>query len=152
MAVFLARREPMAHILGQREFWSLPFRVTADTLDSAGVVTAYKSLSKVERDFRIIKADDLDLRPIRHYLADRVKAHILICMLAAYLTWHLRHSLAPLTYTDDPPTDRDNPVAPAQLSPAAARTAYVQAETEDALMEERRLAYVAFTRAARRPV
>lgn len=97
--------------------------VTADTLDPAGVVTAYKSLSKVERDFRIIKADDLDLRPIRHYLTDRVKAHILICLLAAYLTWHLRHALAPLTYTDHTPPPRDNPVTAARVSTRAARTA-----------------------------
>ena len=57
--------------------------VAAATLDPAGVVTAYKNLANVERDFRIIKTDDLDLRPIHHRLDDRVKAHVLICMLAA---------------------------------------------------------------------
>jgi Transposase DDE domain len=90
-----------------------------ERLDAAGVVTAYKSLAKVERDFRSLKVDDLDLRPIFHRLQDRVRAHVLICMLAGYLTWHLRETLAPLTYTDEHPPTRDNPVAPALRSPAA---------------------------------
>ena len=97
--------------------------LTADRLDAPGVVTAYKTLSYVERDFRHIKADDLALRPIHHRLEDRVRAHVLICMLAAYLLWHLRHTLAPLTYTDTEPPSRTNPIAPAQRSPAAARKA-----------------------------
>ena len=97
--------------------------VTADHLDAAGVVTAYQQLSYVERDFRHIKADDLALRPVHHRLEDRVKAHILICMLAAYLVQHLRHLLAPLTYTDTQPPARTNPVAPARRSAAATRKA-----------------------------
>jgi Transposase DDE domain len=97
--------------------------VPADRLDAPAVVAAYKNLSHVERDFRHIKADDLALRPIHHRLEDRVKAHVLICMLAAYLVWHLRATLAPLTYTDTEPPARDNPVAPAQRSTAAARKA-----------------------------
>jgi hypothetical protein len=97
--------------------------VPADQLDAAGVVTAYKQLSHVERDFRHIKADDLALRPIHHRLEDRVKAHVLICMLAAYLVWHLRATLAPLTYTDTQPPSRTNPVAPAQRSTTASRKA-----------------------------
>jgi hypothetical protein len=93
--------------------------VPAGTLDAAATVTAYKNLKHVERDFRITKADDLDLRPIHHYLADRVRGHVLICMLACYLTWHLRQALAELTFTDQhipPPSD---PVAPAQRSDQA---------------------------------
>jgi hypothetical protein len=97
--------------------------VGADQLDTPGVVIAYQQLSHVERDFRHIKADDLALRPIHHRLEDRVRAHVLICMLAAYLVWHLRHTLAPLTYTDTQPPTRDSPVAPAQRSTAAARKA-----------------------------
>jgi hypothetical protein len=97
--------------------------VPANQLDPAGVVTAYKNLSNVERDLRIIKVDDLDLRPIHHRLDHRVKAHILICLLAAYLVWHLRRAWAPLTYTDQHPPVRDNPVAPAQRSASAARKA-----------------------------
>ena len=85
-------------------------------LDAPAVVTAYKNLSRVERDFRSIKSDDLDLRPVFHRLEERVKAHVLICMLAAYLTWHLRQAWAPLTFTDEDPPSQDNPVAPARRS------------------------------------
>jgi hypothetical protein len=90
--------------------------VDADTLDPAAVVESYKNLANVERDFRIIKADDLDLRPIHHRLEDRVKAHVLICLLACYLVWHLRKAWAPMTFTDEHPPQRDNPVAAAQRS------------------------------------
>jgi hypothetical protein len=90
-----------------------------DKLDQVGVIRAYKDLAHIERDFRCIKSDDLALRPVRHYLADRVKAHILICMLASYLTWHLRKTLAPLTFTDQNIPQPDDPVAPAQRSTTA---------------------------------
>ena len=103
--------------------------VPADQLDAAGVVIGYKNLANIERDFRIIKVDDLDLRPIHHRLADRVKAHVLICMLACYLVWHLRQAWAPMTYTDEHPPDRDNPVAPAQRSAAADAKASTQHDT-----------------------
>ncbi|WP_442411658.1 IS1634 family transposase [Mycobacterium sp.] len=93
--------------------------VHTDTLDPATVVTSYKNLANVERDFRIIKTDDLDLRPIHHRLDDRVKAHVLICLLACYLVWHLRKAWAPMTFTDEHPPQRDNPVAAAQRSPEA---------------------------------
>jgi len=100
--------------------------VPADQLDPAGVVASYKNLANVERDFRIIKIDDLDLRPIHHRLAERVKAHMLICMLACYLIWHLRQAWAPMTFTDEHPPQRDNPVAPAQRSTAAEAKASTQ--------------------------
>src|SRR5271156_1971110 len=93
--------------------------VPATDLDAAGVVTGYKNLANVERDFRSIKTDDLDLRPIHHRLTERVQAHVLICLLARYLTWHLRQAWAPLTFTDEHPPQRDNPVAAAKRSPAA---------------------------------
>ena len=91
----------------------------AAELDAAGTVTAYKNLKYVERDFRHIKSDDLDLRPVFHRLEKRVKGHVLICMLAAYLTWHLRQAWAPLTYTDEEPPAQADPVAPAQRSASA---------------------------------
>jgi hypothetical protein len=93
--------------------------VAAIDIDTPGVIGAYKNLARVERDFRTIKTDDLDLRPIHHRLEDRVRAHVLICMLAAYLTWHMRKALAPLTFTDENPPERDNPVAPAHRSDTA---------------------------------
>ena len=98
----------------------------AETLDAPGVVTAYKNLKYVERDFRHIKADDLDLRPVFHRLEKRVRGHVLICMLAAYLTWHLRKAWAPLTYTDEDPPQPANPVAAARRSAAAEAKASVQ--------------------------
>ena len=103
--------------------------VAADQLNAPGVVTAYKNLSRVERDFRSIKSDDLDLRPVFHRLEERVKAHVLICMLAAYLTWHLRQAWAPLTFTDQNPPAQDNPVAPAQRSAHAQAKASYQRDS-----------------------
>jgi hypothetical protein len=100
-------------------FYVLRTPVPAHELDAAGVVTAYKNLKYVERDFRHIKSDDLDLRPVFHRLEERVRAHVLICMLACYLTWHLRRAWAPLTFTDQDPAAQDNPVAPARRSAAA---------------------------------
>ena len=97
--------------------------VPAETLDAAGAVAAYKDLANLERDFRHIKAEDLDLRPIYHRLEDRVRGHVLICMLACYLTWHLRQAWAPLTFTDEDPPARANPVTPARRSAAAAAKA-----------------------------
>ncbi|TQC36647.1 transposase, partial [Rhodococcus sp. WS4] len=99
--------------------YTLRTTASADELGTAAVIDAYKNLSRVERDFRSLKAIDVDLRPIHHRLTDRVKGHVLICMLAAYLTWHLRQAWAPLTYTDEHPPHREDPVAPAARSAAA---------------------------------
>jgi hypothetical protein len=100
-------------------FYVLRTPVPASQLDAPAVVTAYKNLSRVERDFRSIKADDLDLRPVFHRLEERVKAHVLICMLGCYLTWHLRRAWAPLTFTDEHPPAPVDPVLPASRSAAA---------------------------------
>jgi hypothetical protein len=107
-------------------FYVLRTPLPADELDAPGVVTAYKNLKYVERDFRHIKSDDLDLRPVFHRLEERVRAHVLICMLACYLTWHLRRAWAPLTFTDHNPPAPDNPVAPARRSAAAQAKASYQ--------------------------
>jgi hypothetical protein len=100
-------------------FYVLRTPIPASELDAAAAVTAYKNLKYVERDFRHIKSDDLDLRPVFHRLEERVKAHVLICMLACYLTWHLRRAWAPLTFTDENPPQQDNPVTPARRSATA---------------------------------
>jgi hypothetical protein len=100
-------------------FYVLRTPVPAGELDAAAVVTAYKNLKYVERDFRHIKSDDLDLRPVFHRLEERVRAHVLICMLACYLTWHLRRTWAPLTFTGQDPPAPANPVAPARRSATA---------------------------------
>ncbi len=86
--------------------------IKGEDLDAPGVVEAYKALSHVERDFRHLKIDDIDLRPIHHRFEARVRSHVFICMLASYLVWHLRAALAPLTFTDEAPPLRTNPVAP----------------------------------------
>jgi hypothetical protein len=93
--------------------------VSDGRLDAPGAVRAYKGLSVVERDFRSLKAIDLDLRPIYHFTEDRVRAHVFICMLASYLIWHLRKAWAPLCFTDEEPPGRDDPVAPAVRSRGA---------------------------------
>ena len=107
-------------------FYVLRTPIPASELDGPAVVTAYKNLKYVERDFRHIKSDDLDLRPVFHRLEERVKAHVLICMLACYLTWHLRRAWAPLTFTDEDPPVPANPVAPARRSPHAQAKASCQ--------------------------
>ena len=66
-----------------------------EQMEAANVVATYKSLARVERDFRSIKSIDLDLRPIHHWTETRVRAHVFICMLASYLTWHLMGATGP---------------------------------------------------------
>ena len=107
-------------------FYVLRTPVPASQLDAPAVVAAYKNLKYVERDFRHIKSDDLDLRPVFHHLEERVKAHVLICMLACYLTWHLRRAWAPLTFTDENPPAPENPVTRASRSAAAQAKASYQ--------------------------
>ena len=95
----------------------------AAALDDAATVRSYKSLSLVERAFRCLKTVDLQIRPVHHWLADRVRAHVCLCMLAYYLEWHMRQRLAPMLFNDtDKQTAealRPSVVAPAQRSPAA---------------------------------
>jgi hypothetical protein len=95
--------------------------------DAATTVRAYKSLSGVEHAFRSLKTVDLELRPVFHWTAPRVRAHVLLCMLAYYLEWHMRQSLAPMLFDEPDPAARDaqrtSPVAKAEPSPAAQRKA-----------------------------
>ena len=90
-----------------------------EALDTPDMIRAYKSLANVEKDFRSIKTIDIDLRPVYHHLEGRVRGHVFLCFLAAHLTWHLRRTLAELTYTDETPLTREDPVAPAVRSQAA---------------------------------
>src|SRR4051794_40296655 len=71
--------------------------------DAVATVRAYKSLSGVERAFRSMKTVDLELRPVFHWTAPRVRAHVLLCMLAYYLEWHMRRSLAPMLFDEHDP-------------------------------------------------
>lgn len=75
--------------------------VEAKRMTGPQVVQAYKSLSKVERAFRCLKSVDRKIRPIYHWLADRMRAHVFLCMLAYYVEWHMRQKLAPILFDDD---------------------------------------------------
>jgi hypothetical protein len=110
--------------------------VPREVLDANATVGAYKSLGEVERAFRSLKSIDLKIRPIFHRLAERVKAHVFLCMLAYYVEWHMRKALAPILFDDHQPGDaansRPNIVAPAERSAAAKRKAKTKM-TEDHL-------------------
>jgi DDE family transposase len=75
--------------------------VPAAQLDAAAAVAAYKSLAHVERAFRSIKTIDLHVRPVFHYNAERVRAHVFLCMLAYYVEWHMRERLKPMLFDDE---------------------------------------------------
>jgi hypothetical protein len=94
-----------------------------EAFDDVATVHSYKSLAFVERAFRCIKTVDLQVRPVYHRLADRVRAHVFLCMLAYYLEWHMRQRLAPMLFDDTDKEDaealRASVVAQAQRSPAA---------------------------------
>jgi hypothetical protein len=97
--------------------------LAAEQCDAASTVRSYKNLAVVERAFRSLKTVDLELRPVYHWTAPRVRAHVLLCMLAYYLEWHMRQSLAPILFDDHDPIGRDaqrtSPVAKAKPSTAA---------------------------------
>jgi len=101
--------------------------VPPEALDGEHTVAAYKALSKVEQAFRSLKRIDLQVRPIHHRRARRVRAHVLLCMLAYYLEWRMRQMLAPILFDDHDPAaaeqQRASIVAPAQRSPRARRKA-----------------------------
>lgn len=105
------------------------------TFAASDVVRAYKSLSQAERAFRSVKTVDLEIRPIHHRLPDRVRAHVLLCMLAYYLEWHMRQALAPLLFDDHQRAEavaaRSSIVAPAQRSKAAHRKATTKRTDDD---------------------
>ena len=108
----------------------------AAALDDAGTVRSYKSLSLVERAFRCLKTVNLQIRPVYHWLAERVRAHVFLCMLAYYLEWHMRQRLAPMLYDDADKEAaealRSSVVAKAERSPAAV-TKQTTGRTEDGL-------------------
>ncbi len=102
--------------------------VPAERLDAADVVRHYKRLSDVERAFRSLKTIDLKVRPIRHRLEERVRAHIFLCMLAYYVEWHMREAWRPLLFSDEDQAAKQtrDPVAPATRSAAALRKVHTK--------------------------
>jgi hypothetical protein len=99
--------------------------VPTTQMSHADCVRQYKSLAQVERAFRTLKSVDLRIRPIHHRLADRVRAHIFLCMLAYYVEWHLCEAWRELLFadTDQAAKARRDPVAPAMRSAEATRKA-----------------------------
>ena len=107
-----------------------------EVLDATATVKAYKQLASVERAFRSIKTVDLEVRPIHHRRPDRVRAHVLLCVLAYYLEWHMRQALKPILFDDHDPqaaeAARRSIVAKARRSEAAQRKAATK-HTDDGL-------------------
>jgi hypothetical protein len=109
--------------------------VPAAALPAEQAVRNYKRLAEVERAFRSLKSVDLKVRPIHHRLEQRVRAHVLLCMLAYYVEWHMRQALAPMLFDDDDAAaaeaTRPSVVAPAQRSPGAQPKALTKLAADD---------------------
>jgi Transposase DDE domain len=127
---FTRKTETIAEEARLDGFYVLRTSLPAEQIDAAGTVRAYKSLAQVERAFRCMKTVDLELRPVFHWTAPRVCAHVLLCMLAYYLEWHMRQTLAPMLFDDHnraaAEAGRTSPVAKAKVSKAAQRKASTQ--------------------------
>src|SRR3954467_356207 len=120
---FIRKTDAMAAEAATDGLYVVRTSLAEATLGDAATVRSYKSLALVERAFRCVKTVDLHVRPVYHWLADRVRAHVFLCMLAYYLEWHMRQRLAPMLFDD---TDkeaaealRSSVVAQAQRSSAA---------------------------------
>jgi hypothetical protein len=132
---YLRREEAIAQEAALDGFYVIRTNVPAEVMHAQHVVAAYKSLSRVERAFRSFKTVDLKVRPIHHRLAERVQAHVLLCMLAYYVEWHMRERLAPVMFDDHDPEGawrrRKSIVAPAKVSEAAERKAHTKRTDDD---------------------
>ena len=121
--VFARKRDEIAQEAALDGLYAVRTSLPEAALADETAVKTYKSLSRVERAFRCLKTVDLHVRPIYHWLANRVRAHVFLCMLAYYVEWHMRARLAPMLYEDDDKEAaealRESPVAKAQRSPAA---------------------------------
>jgi hypothetical protein len=117
-------------------FYVIRTSLPAAAMTAEQAVGAYKALSRVERAFRSLKTVDLEIRPVYHWLAPRVRAHVFLCMLAYYVEFHMRQRLAPLLFDEHDhaaaEAERMSIVAPAERSPAARRKATTR-RTEDDL-------------------
>jgi transposase len=120
---FARKSEQIAAEAALDGIYILRTNVSQDKLDAPELVRSYKQLAQVERGFRTLKGPELEIRPVHHRLEDRVRAHVFLCMLAYYLTWHLREAWAPLLFKDEQPTSNPDPVAKSTRSPSALRKA-----------------------------
>jgi transposase len=112
-------------------FYILRTSLTETDLSATDVVRAYKNLEQAETAFGSLKGPDLQIRPIHHRLETRVRAHVLICMLAYYLTWHLKAAWKPLLFSDEDRPVSPDPVAKAIRSAAAQHKAQTKRTTSD---------------------
>jgi transposase len=111
-------------------FYILRTNHTAQNVPAGDVVRAYKNLEQAERAFRSLKGPELQIRPIHHHLETRVRCHVFICMLAYYLTWHLKAAWKPLLFTDEHRPANEDPVAKAVRSPEAEQKAQTKRTTD----------------------
>lgn len=118
---YARKEESIAKEAALDGLYVLRTNVPAEQLDTPGVVLAYKSLAYVERAFRHFKLSELEVRPIYHYTEARVRAHLLLCMLAYWVQREMQQALAPLLFVDEAPPARPDPVAPAPRSTGAER-------------------------------
>lgn len=114
---FVRNEERIAEDAAIDGFYVIRTCLSEETLTSRETVRMYKGLSAVEQAFRSLKSVDLEIRPIRHRLPKRVKAHVLLCMLAYYVEWHMRKALAPMLF-DDEHKDETKAQAPSVVAPA----------------------------------
>ncbi len=118
---FAVRKDEVAAEAALDGIYVIRTSLAKSEMSTPDAVRSYKALSQVERAFRTLKTLDLEVRPIHHRLADRVRAHIFLCMLAYYVEWHMRETWRPLLFADEDlaaKAERD-PVAPAKRSAAA---------------------------------
>ena len=120
---YARKRDQIAEEAALDGIYVLRTSLASERLDAPDVVRAYKQLKEVERDFRILKGPELQIRPIHHRLEQRVRAHVFLCTLALYVEWHLRQAWRELTFHDEQRRDQPDPVAKATRSPAARRKA-----------------------------
>ena len=110
--------------------------VSTETMDTDQTVRSYKLLSNVEHAFRCLKSVDLMVRPIRHRLEDRVRAHIFLCMLAYYVQWNMTEAWRPLLFADEDQESKASrdPVAPAERSDAALQKVHAKHLDDDSVV------------------
>jgi Transposase DDE domain len=123
---YTRRSEQIAAEASLDGFYILRTSLTETALATGDVVRAYKNLEQAETAFGSIKGPDLQIRPIHHHVEDRVRAHVLICMLAYYLTWHLKAAWKPLLFTDEHRPVSPDPVAKAVRSTGAQHKAQIK--------------------------
>ncbi|MDQ2897874.1 MAG: IS1634 family transposase, partial [Actinomycetota bacterium] len=110
-------------------FYILRTSLNIEEMTTSDVVRSYKNLEQVETAFGSFKGPDLQIRPIHHRLETRVRAHVLLCMLSYYLTWHLKNAWKPLLFSDEQRPVNPDPVAKAVRSPAAQKKAQTKRTT-----------------------